>query len=629
MNLVRSASFRSLRRAPAILSLLLGASWLHAQPAPSLHAADVAQRAALVKVIAAGSANEPARALLAAIAQDSDPPAWTLAPLLEASKHAADADIPALARALSSHRSRDAAAALLDLLPRATSLDARDALFDGLERLTGRTDLSRDSQVWSAWLAQAQSWDELRWQTELARAQADRADRTDVARDQAAARLVESLRRIHLATRPEDRPAFLSALLSDPLDDVRRLGIELASRELAEGNRLDNAVANAALDLLASHSASLRAQAAELVNQLAPEAGEARALAALARETDPSAAASLLRLSTRWPSPRALPIAMAWLDRGGPVRDAAIEALRGLERAGLLVNDDDRVRTLRAVRDVPLNQLSPAGCWLRAVLGTTWDHEQIASLLRSPQADVRLAAAQAVVDDPVHLDSIIAAAAVDPALIDAAVTGVYLFRQTAAGFKAIAVATAGKPEIRRSALVRVADVLEAPDLLAASRTLTDEPALREAILALFADGDRIMSERADPTNARAIEAGLIELARLRLTLKRPADAVAALDALATLDPTATSPANALRLQALFELGRFDRPEVTRASVQDWLVALQALNDRAQALAALTAFSDRFSGSLPTDAATALERIKLRWASEPAVADGQKSADERP
>ena len=609
--------------------MLCGAAVAHAQPTPSLHTADAAQRAAYVKAIAAGPANDASRALLLSIAQDSDPPSWTLAPVLEAVKHAADADIPVLARALSSHRSRDAAAALLDLLPRATSLDARDALFDALERLTGRTDLSRDGQVWTAWLAQAQGWDELRWQTELARSQADRADRTDAARDQAAARLVESLRRIHLATRPEDRPSFLAALLSDPLDDVRRLGIELASRELAEGNRLDNAVANAALDLLASHSASLRAQAADLVNQLAPDAGESRALTALARETDPSAAASLLRLSTRWPSPRALPIAMAWLDRGGPVRDAAIEALRGLERAGVLVNDDDRVRTLRAVRDVPLTQLSPAGCWLRAVLGTTWDHEQIASLLRSPQPDVRLAAAQAVVDDPVHLDAIIAAAAVDPALIDAAVTGVYLFRQSAAGFKAIAAATAGKPEIRRSALVRVADVLEAPDLLAASRTLTDEPALREAVLTLFADGDRIMSERADPTNARAIEAGLIELARLRLSLGKPADAVAALDALATLDPNATSQANPLRLQALLELGRFDRPEVSRASAQDWLVALQALNDRVQALAALAAFSERFASSLPADAAATLERIRLRWSPEPAVADGQKPADERP
>lgn len=519
-------------------------------------------------------------------------PGWVIDGAIAASGQWPEADAKSMARALSGARTLSAARALTAMGERFKTAAARNIIFEAFIDLTGRDDLKpQDPAALSAILKAMDGWTDERWFRTISGWQSDRARRLAQEQQQTSSKLLETLRQVHLSTPATERSRLIATLLNDQLLEVRRLGIDLALRELASANPLGPAVASGAIRLVSDTDESVRAAAAGLLLQLSPAGSAEIALAALGRERSPKVATPLLKLVVRSNDPGAVAQAIAWVEApAGSVaatpevvracRDAAVDLAWQLTRRGLINDEADRLRILTALRQIPLAELSVGGCQLRGLIGTGMDVDQVATLITSQDATQRLAAAETVVGYGEHLDAILQAARTDSRLVDVAVRGVLLHRQTAAGFVAIERATADKPELRRAALTAVADVLPATEVLVSIESLANEPAMKEPVLATLSRRERISSERVDRAQARAIADGLARLARLRLKLGKPAEAIAALDMLTEVGVGGEEPeVLRLRASAFIRLGRIADARQCNSDPEGWLDGLAAVIDK--------------------------------------------------
>src|SRR5690606_22856660 len=92
------------------------------------------------------------------------------------------------------------------------------------------------------------------------------------------------------------RSSHLAALLRDDLPMLRRLGIDLVNRELANARELGPQVGTATLELLKDPSADVRSAGADLVDRLIPNGASIALHEAIAREQNPNVLAKLIRL---------------------------------------------------------------------------------------------------------------------------------------------------------------------------------------------------------------------------------------------------------------------------------------------------------------------------------------------
>ena len=581
------------------------------------------------------AAIEPVAGSLAALAPDQ----LTARLQAIAAEHTADASItaqlidcakrhgsnPALAReiamALGSCRTRPAAKQLVSLLAAARDSESIRIIQAALERSTGKLGIASDDLAWSAYLRTIPESDAA-WQAEVTRNLAAARDAKAAEAAALTTRLTDSLRTLHLATPPEQRWPLLSSMLGDALAPVNLLALDLISRELSANNRPDATIAAAVLKLVRSSDDRVREQAAILVANLAPTGAAESLNDALEHEASPRAAAAMLAATSRWPEAAFEPSVVRWLksdaaasNEARAARDGAIEAAWALYRAGYL-RDEDAAKPIREVlRDISLGDLSGAGCQLRVEIGDSSDRDAVAVLLGSKIPAQRLAAATSLVGHPEFLPRILAAARVDPLLIDPAVRGVLTQAPGVPGFVAIEEATRNAPEQRRAAMVVIASVLEEDEIIeAASRV--DDPSLREAVLAQLADPKRIMAERTEPKTLATVARGLLQLSQLRLELNRPGDAIGALDALPEIESLipAEQVRNA-RTQGLLLLGRTDQARETGGAVSAWLEALafaiQQAPDRAQGIA--SALETTMADKLEAAERTRLEELKVKLA----------------
>ncbi|MEK6702446.1 MAG: hypothetical protein AABZ53_09295 [Planctomycetota bacterium] len=572
-------------------------------------------RLVVAAALGRGSVDPLCVGILARIAVTPNVPMWAADALIAASGASPESEYPGVAGALASLRTRKAAWALLSMAERATGREARLAAFDGLLSITGCDTLGRDTAAWSSWLNAAEGWTDAQWQSTTARNQSARAARLAAENSAAISSLLATLRKAHLATPVDKRPEFLVELLGDALNDVKRLGLELAAQELASANPLTDSVSEAATGLLASKSADLRRAAASFLAQRPGPSTESGARSAMERETDPGAAAELWRLVARWPAQELIERAVGWIQVGHELsstnaRDAAMEYLWATQRRGLLYDTPDIARVLTALRLVPTATLPPAGCLLRAMIGTELDLREVAGLLATGDGAQKLAAAEALVSEPQFLDAILAAAGQDPQLNDVAVRGVVLHRQSLEGFAGVASLTLNRPEYRRTSLTKVARMLPSTDVLGAADMLAGEPAMREAVLQVLTSETRISSERRSSTQLSAIAAGLISLAKLRLDLDKPADAVSAVDALPEMSQLRDAgELAAIRAVAFIELDRLDQAEATGAAASAWLDALHAVIAKPQGRAVAVLIEKNFGGTLTDVERTRFEELR--------------------
>jgi hypothetical protein len=582
--------------------------------------------------------------LLRALARATDPPErlWPALARL-ASERIASASLradqlapagpaptPLVLAAVSSYRTPEAARVLVQALDPAAPWSLRSSAHESLVRLTGRDDLPPQADAWLAWLEPFANAGPEAWLRELSRAHAARADRLVQQRTDAVSRLVQTLRRTAVLTPPEDRSKLIVSLLTDGSDEVRRLGVDLALRELSDTRPLDATVAAETLKLLSHESPSTREAGAMLLAQLNPP-GASRAVAeALEHETDPRAASALLAASIRWPEPAFVAPSLKWLAPGAtsttPSRAAAAEALWSLLRSGVLNTPADREKTLSILREFRTAQLPPEGPRLLAALGTDEDRAAIASLLTSDSPALRLSTALALVPYPEFLNQMLFAAARDRALLEPATRGVIMTRPTIEGFLAISESAAGSEEARQAACLAIGRVMQASDLLSVVHLLGPSDPLHESLLALLIDRDRILSERFDARQLASIAEGSLALARLRLDSDQPEAALLALDALpsgavgtdAAWPDIAPLPAPLreeiarLRTIALLRLNQPERASQLPAPPSAWLDAIEASTARAFAPALLIAFDARFpAAQLPPALAGRRARVGER------------------
>ncbi|MBY0113651.1 MAG: hypothetical protein K2Y21_12590 [Phycisphaerales bacterium] len=539
-----------------------------------------------------------------------------------AKKHAGNpAVVRDVARALGSIRTRASANLLISLLSAARDSESLRTIHAALERATGKLGLAAEDGAWAGYLRSVPDG-EAAWQAELLKNLAAARDKKT---DEAAAlttRLTDSLRSLHLATPPEQRWPLISSMLGDALAPVNLLALDLISRELSANNRPDSAIAEAVLKLVRSSDDQVREQAAILVANLAPPGAAEVLNDALEHETSPRAAAAMLAATSRWPAAAFEPSIVRWIktdaaasNEARAARDGAIDAAWSLYRAGYLRDEESEAPIRNVLRGISLGELSGAGCQLRVEAGDASDRDAIAVLLGSRTPAQRLAAAESLVGFPEFLPRILAAARVDPLLIEVAVRGVLTQDPSLAGFVAIEEATRNAPEQRRAALTVIASVLEEDEILEAAARV-DDLSLREAVIAQLADPKRIMSERTEPRTLVTVATGLLSLAELRIELNRPGDAIGAIDALPEMEKL-LPPAKVkdVRTVGLILLGRMDQAREAGGSVSAWLRALdlsiRIAPERAQPIA--SAIETTMGDKLEQADRARLEDLKVKLA----------------
>lgn len=539
---------------------------------------------------------DPARlALVRALGRAASAPV-SIWPGLErafAAETLSEAERVALLGAAGAFRTREAVGVLIRHAASDRPTPERETAFSSLRRLSGRWDFGQDYRAWAAWAERAQSQDEAAFLREALHWKAVNAEEARRQRSAVTGRLVETHRQLWLRQPPEGQSAFLASLLGDPLAEIRDLGISLVRQQLASARTLEPVVGEAALELLGAQRASVRAEAASLVNQLAPEGGGGPVAAALAAEQDPVAARALLSAASRWPSEEHLPSVLRWIGHGGRPASAAVETAWAMHRADVLPGGAPKEALLGALRGLPEEELNGAACRLLVAIGDESDHARVIALLRSDRAGLRLSAAEALVDLPAAIDALADATAEDPELFDAASRSVRRHRATLDGFATLLRARSRSAEDRRAALLRVSSGFGMSDLVEASGMEGVEPLLAEAMLAGLVTPPN--DEAGSRSAARA--AGLRRLARVRIALQDFEGALGAIEAIPAEMHDSLDGLDDLRAMACLGLGRLEDAREAGGSAAAWLDAMEMIAERSFAPAALELLASIFGEDL--------------------------------
>jgi hypothetical protein len=565
--------------------------------------------------------NSPGRFVLAAIARQSDAPRELLPVLRGRLRSATAEELPRLLAAVGSIRSPAAASTLLDYCGPSADAPVSDAAFAALRRLTARTEMPSDVAAWARWLREHEHLNEEQWRSMLLPHIAARADRLAEERASVTGKLTEALRSLHLTTPAEQRSPLLAAWLRDPLPQVRDLGLELVSRQMASGEQFGPDVGQAAIALLSRPEARVRASAAVLVRQLAPEQAEPSLIEALNRETEPAVAADLLLAASRWPSPQIVEAAMRWLDSQSPARTAAVETLLRMFRAGMLAANQHG-RTLVKLRDIPIDSLSPPGCVLIAHLGGEADREALVPLLASSSAAARVAVAESLAEYEGYADRIVTAARTDAALFAASTKAALLWDPTADAFEEISTLPSVSPESRRANLLLLARALPASELLTVVLFTSEEP-LRQLLLTELINENRTLSERESPRELGAIARGVMLVATGELDRGEAAAALNTIDGAPYLKTFVDgAEVDALYVAALVASGQLDEARGIKAPPEAFIRGLILAGEASYTSRAAAMIESLFGEALSPQQRDQLRGVIQRAATAAAAAEDE-------
>ena len=477
----------------------------------------------------AGDALRGPRAILSAISRTPMPPLQHFAPIAALAQDAASPLSDDAIRALGSFRSRESAATLVEILSESTASERQTLAQQSLVSLSGRDDVPIGG--WSAWLNEAVALPEREWQARLLAAHIRREREFESELQRTERRLADAWSRIHLLTPPEQRSVVLAQLLSHQAPALRSLGFDLVNREIGEGRQLDPSVGAATIALLDHRHPAVRAQAAHLLNRLAPAEAEGPVLAALARETDPIAADALLLAVTRWASPAAVAPTLKWLKTPPATRLRAASTAWTLYRADAITEPADREAVLLAVREVPDDSVSAPVCRLLAALGEPADIERLRGLLASPTPAVRGFAADALATLADEVDTLLVAATSDAAIFEGTARALRTHRLDARGYDILTRLPSPSPAVRSRVLGEYAALLSTDDIVRLARLAADPT---EAVGLLR---PLLSADRADDASQRGqLAAGLLLLAQANVALNNPNDALRALTVLPRIAP---------------------------------------------------------------------------------------------
>lgn len=582
---------------------------------------DPAARQYLLRLLTPTTEDPDARDLIVReLGQLAASPDWALPAMIELLAAAPAEKRPELLRSMACIRTRDAIRAVLVYTRPTNPQDVRDAAFACLRRLSGRVELGSDEARWSDWFAGVEWLPDPEWRRVLAEGLAQYAQSMTTQRDALLTRLLESERRRCLdAPTEQDRWNILASFLKDELPALRKLGIELTNRELANARQPGRVVAQAALGLLSDPSVELRINGADLIDRLQPDDPGLAISQALTREQDARVLPHLLRQVERWPTADARPVVLTLIDDPEPVGPAAMRALAALLDAGLLTQDQDQARALAVLRAVDLRLLDAPALRLLCELGSDQDRTAAGTLLEDPSPQRRLNAAVALAHRPAWIDPVVQAALKDPGLFAVASAMIADFRATPDGFMLLARLPATTPDGQpaptrvREAMLSLADTFSPSELLTVAARITDLD-LREAILARLTaiplGAGALPFPVPRESQGNVVVSGLMLLAQTRLDAHRPAAALAVLDTLGAPGVTVDESAYAsLRAQALIGLNRLADAIEVGAPPAAWILALSEVIDLPHAPSVLAVMDANFRGDLTPEQEQAVETVR--------------------
>lgn len=526
-------------------------------------------------------------------------------------------EVPRLLHAVSSFHTRDAARLLVLRTSPREAPEVSGAAFEGLVRLSGRADIPAEQEAWSRWLAECDQYSESQWRLALALAMARRADQLAAERQGAVTRLIDSYRRLHLATAPEQRSPLIAEFLVAETPEVRDLGFELAGRELTAGSTLGPAVATAALGLISAPAPRVRAQAATLLWQMAPAEAAAGLAGALGMERDPTAAGAFLLACSRWPTRELVPASIVWLSPESGASAQAATCAAALARAGLLL-PEDQAEAMRQIRSWPSGSMSPSAVWLMAFLGDEEDLDALSPLLASPNASVRLAVAEALVWEERFTGALVDAARREPELFELASRAMLVHDPSLAGMRTLLSLPRPEPAVARPVIERLAGALPTNDLWALASE-TSDLSLKRGLLVLLNGDMRQMAAAGREDQHAALAGSVLALADLQLESREPDGALLTIEASpfvpgGTAEEPLAQPEGLRRrhVVALVALNRLEQAASLDANdAGAWIDGLTLAADRPWASSVLAAVEHRFGGGLTADQTARLVTLRAK------------------
>lgn len=301
--------------------------------------------------------------------------------------------------ALAQDRSQDSAQVLMSLLAPGQPPVIQHAAMAGLAQLTGMQDADPNPEQWRQWWAQASQMSESQWIDHLFAHFSRNQSLLVQQAAQTQERLVQLQRRLFRATPEADQQAALVEMLQDPLEAVRRVGMDEAQNRLrAQGVAGFGAELRESLrGRLADAVPWMRQQAAGLLRDLADPEGASRVAQLLAenKESRPELLQMYLRLLARLPRVPAIEPAITLMADPALAGEAAAAVAAAIDAR--LLNPEQLQRAALIARQEIQKTKAPEPK-LIAVLGRAGieqDWVRIESLLDSEATVVRDAAAAA------------------------------------------------------------------------------------------------------------------------------------------------------------------------------------------------------------------------------------------
>lgn len=491
------------------------------------------------------------------------------------------------------HRTQNSARVLIVLIEPQQPEAIRQAAFTALANLWGSDEFGQDAAGWQQWWQEYQRLTPARWDAMLLSRFGHKAQATSRRSRQAIDRLLDAQRQLVRVTPPQDRQTLLTAMLQDPLEPIRHLGIELLDQRSRSGEPLDQSLRQSLLDRLDDPAADVRLAAARLLRNLRDEAGSrqrtaqavAQRLSAM-QETSTPVLRTYLLILTDTPVSIAVDRQIELLrnpelreDAAGAIAAAIDQDMVGQEDRALL----HRIFARLAAGDQPPE---PKLIELLGRVGNQGDWKRIASWLEGQEDRIRIAAARtwAQSDQPLALlAEYVNVPVLQPVIIEAA----YRRGKSTAMLEALINNRPQQEQLAQAwqaALVAMAGRIEPAQALAADRLMLErgEPAaLRVAFVgaAAAALDNRETSSGQDLSLHASV---WLHYARLLLQTGSAESAWGQLTRLDahqdTLAPRQQRQLAQLRLEVLAAAGDLDRAMIQSDQILGMIAQLPA-NDR--------------------------------------------------
>lgn len=314
----------------------------------------------------------------------------------------------AVARAMGALVDQRTAAGLIDLINTADeSARVRSAALDGLLEMTGETVNGRDVQRWNNWWAASRNMGPAQWGNQVLANKAVRLTDMQQRMRTLLSSYEEQLRRDFARTPEAERGAFIAARIQDASEDVRLMGVSLASEELLQGRRSPQVLA-VLRERIGDSSIEVRKRVASTLRYWNDPGAVDALLAQLAQETDTDVRVELIGALGPTRDIRAVdPLIRLLGDETIAVAKAAADSLKDPAMAAELRKEANRDRAAAVAgallarlqstqeKTPPLRLLRQSVAEAMGALGHVTFKEAFASLIiptNEPDSRIRVAA---------------------------------------------------------------------------------------------------------------------------------------------------------------------------------------------------------------------------------------------